>query len=87
MYRQGFGRRTFTLEEECLLDTMGRDGKQRLTAKVHIIRSESTVAEIQDKHNMLQYHASIGDRSLHKRLAQLQFVEKAVKESKQFSRN
>ncbi|KAG2231273.1 hypothetical protein INT48_008480 [Thamnidium elegans] len=50
MYRNGMGRRTFRLEEEVSPDTVSCQDKGvvRSTAKVHIIRSKHTVAEIRD---------------------------------------
>lgn len=50
MYRNGMGRRTFRLEEGVLPDTVSsRDkGVMRNTAKVHVIRSKHSVAEIRD---------------------------------------
>ncbi|KAJ2717229.1 hypothetical protein H4R19_000173, partial [Coemansia spiralis] len=47
MYRHGFGRRTFSLEEEIAPDTMDSDGRSRMTARVHVVRSKYTVAELQ----------------------------------------
>lgn len=50
MHRNGFGRRTFRLEEAWLPDTVSCQDKHvmRNTAKVHVIRSKHTVAEIRD---------------------------------------
>ncbi|KAJ2486308.1 hypothetical protein IWW37_005666 [Coemansia sp. RSA 2050] len=60
MYRQGFGRRTIRLEEEYKPDTMARDNERRMTAKVHILKSRRTVAEIQDKERAQQWKAPPG---------------------------
>ncbi|KAJ2750174.1 hypothetical protein H4S06_004439, partial [Coemansia sp. BCRC 34490] len=49
LYRQGFGRRTFRLEEYYEPDTMARDNAKRMTARIHVIRSKLSVAELQDK--------------------------------------
>ncbi|KAI8647415.1 putative peptidase family-domain-containing protein [Parasitella parasitica] len=50
LHRNGMGRRTFRLEEGWLPDTIScRDrGVMRNTAKVHVIRSKYSVAEIRD---------------------------------------
>ncbi|KAI7907358.1 putative peptidase family-domain-containing protein [Cokeromyces recurvatus] len=50
MYRNGMGRRTFQLDEAWLPDTVSsqEEGRMRHTARVHIIRSRHTVAEIRD---------------------------------------
>lgn len=50
MYRNGMGKRTFRLEEAWLPDTVSCQDKgvMRNTAKVHVIRSKHTVAEIRD---------------------------------------
>ncbi|KAJ2743522.1 hypothetical protein GGI20_003677 [Coemansia sp. BCRC 34301] len=60
MHRQGFGRRTIRLEEEYEPDTMARDNERRMTARVHVIRSKHTVAEIQDKERAQQWKAPPG---------------------------
>ncbi|KAJ2257784.1 hypothetical protein GGI13_000798 [Coemansia sp. RSA 455] len=60
MHRQGFGRRTIRLEEEYEPDTMARDNERRMTAKVHILKSRRTVAEIQDKERAQQWKAPPG---------------------------
>ncbi|KAJ2086071.1 hypothetical protein IW138_005929 [Coemansia sp. RSA 986] len=49
LYRQGFGRRTFRLEEYYEPDTMARDNAKRMTARIHVVRSKLSVAELQDK--------------------------------------
>lgn len=56
MSRNGFGHRTFRLHEEYDKDTLSnRDGKGlRTTAKVHVIRSTRTVAEIRDPNRAQQ---------------------------------
>ncbi|KAI9485776.1 MAG: hypothetical protein EXX96DRAFT_19181 [Benjaminiella poitrasii] len=51
MHRNGMGRRTFRLDEAWLPDTVSSQDKpntMRHTARVHIIRSRHTVAEIRD---------------------------------------
>jgi hypothetical protein len=52
MFRHGFGRRSFRFEEEYQAGTLSsRDketGQMRNEARVHVIRSEKTVAEIRD---------------------------------------
>ncbi|KAJ1828061.1 hypothetical protein LPJ73_008644, partial [Coemansia sp. RSA 2703] len=42
LYRAGFGRRTFRLDETYASDTMARDGAQRMTARVHTVRMGRT---------------------------------------------
>ncbi|KAJ2356990.1 hypothetical protein GGF43_001735 [Coemansia sp. RSA 2618] len=60
LHRQGFGRRTFRLEESYAADTMARDGAERMTARVHVVRSRRTVAEIRDKERAQQWKAPAG---------------------------
>lgn len=60
MYRNGFGRRTIRLEEYYEPDTMARDNIKRMTARVHVVRSKRTVAEIQDKERAQQWHEPPG---------------------------
>jgi hypothetical protein len=50
MHRHGMGRRTFRLEEAWLPDTVSGQEQDvmRNTARVHVIRSKHTVAEIRD---------------------------------------
>ncbi|KAJ2448814.1 hypothetical protein GGF42_004976 [Coemansia sp. RSA 2424] len=60
MHRQGFGRRTIRLEEEYEPDSMARDNERRMTARVHVLRSKRTVAEIQDKERAQQWKAPPG---------------------------
>lgn len=59
MYRQGFSRRCFRLEEEWQRGTLSiRDfesGTMRSEAKIHIIRSDKTLKEIQDLDIAQQY--------------------------------
>ncbi|KAI8977680.1 hypothetical protein BDF20DRAFT_581265 [Mycotypha africana] len=56
MHRNGMGRRTFRLDEAWLPDTIScKDkGTMRNTAKVHIIRSQYSMAEIRDKRRAQQ---------------------------------
>ncbi|KAJ2776253.1 hypothetical protein H4R18_005771 [Coemansia javaensis] len=63
MYRHGFGRRTFGLEEEVAADSMGGDEQARMTARVHVVRSGRTVAEIQAREVAQQWRAPEGQRS------------------------
>ncbi|KAJ1676204.1 hypothetical protein EV182_008652, partial [Spiromyces aspiralis] len=59
--RNGFGRRTFRLEEEVMDDTMTNQGKvQCMSAKVHIVRSDLTADEIRDKERAQQWQAPPG---------------------------
>lgn len=59
MNRHGFGRRCFRFEEEwqpgSLFHSDVETGQMRNEAKIHIIRSEKTVAEIQDLNIAQQY--------------------------------
>jgi hypothetical protein len=48
MWRNGFGRRTFRLEEEVANDTIMGDDVVRWTAKVHIVRTHHTKAVLRD---------------------------------------
>lgn len=62
MRRAGYGQRTFRIHEEYTKDTLSdRDQSLRSTAKVHIIRSEMTVAEIRDP-NRAQQNNNGSDR-------------------------
>ncbi|CAO3699658.1 unnamed protein product [Rhizopus microsporus] len=58
MYRNGMQRRTFRLDEDWLPDTTScqENRVMRTTAKVHIIRSTKTVAEIRDIRRAQQRH-------------------------------
>ncbi|PVV04335.1 hypothetical protein BB560_001166 [Smittium megazygosporum] len=61
MRRNGFGWRTFRFEEEYIPDTMtNRDDFPRMSAKIHILRSERTVQEIQDKERAQQWNPPPG---------------------------
>ncbi|KAJ2227886.1 hypothetical protein IWW45_006836 [Coemansia sp. RSA 485] len=60
LYRNGFGRRTFRLDESFEPDTMARDNASRMTARVHVIRSKRTVAEFQDKERAQQWKPPAG---------------------------
>ncbi|KAJ2648340.1 hypothetical protein IWW40_003978 [Coemansia sp. RSA 1250] len=53
MYRNGCGRRTFRLEEEPDSDAQD-ESTQQPRAKVHIIRSQTSLAEMRDKRNAQQ---------------------------------
>jgi len=59
MHRNGFGRRCFRFEEEWQTGTLtSRDretGQMRNEAKVHIVRTEKTVAELRDLEVAQQY--------------------------------
>ncbi|KAJ2717093.1 hypothetical protein H4R19_000178 [Coemansia spiralis] len=61
MYRSGFGRRTFNLEEYYEPDTMARDNVPRMTARVHVIRSKRTVAQIRAKESAQQWRPAAGE--------------------------
>ncbi|KAJ2866054.1 hypothetical protein GGI22_001372 [Coemansia erecta] len=60
LYRQGFGRRTFRLEEYYEPDTMARDNAKRMTARIHVVRSALSVAELQDKELAQQWQPPPG---------------------------
>ncbi|KAJ2670473.1 hypothetical protein GGI25_005829 [Coemansia spiralis] len=60
LYRQGFGRRTFRLEEYYEPDTMACDNANRMTARVHIVKSKLSVAEIRDKELAQQWNPPPG---------------------------
>ncbi|KAJ1943010.1 hypothetical protein EC988_006344, partial [Linderina pennispora] len=60
LYRNGFGRRTFRLDESYEPDTMAKDNVPRMTARVHVVRSKRTVAEIQDKERAQQWNPPPG---------------------------
>ncbi|KAJ1655982.1 hypothetical protein IWQ61_004369 [Dispira simplex] len=64
MYRNGFGRRTFRLEEEWQPDTLtNQESVPRNTAKVYIVRSRLTLAEIRDPLRAQQYKPPDGQKS------------------------
>ncbi|PIA18643.1 hypothetical protein COEREDRAFT_79662 [Coemansia reversa NRRL 1564] len=79
LYRQGFGRRTFNLEEYYEPDTMARDNMRRMTARVHVIRSKRTVAEIQDKERAQQWRAPPGYKR-HTEESQFSLANEAINE-------
>lgn len=55
MYRNGFGHRTFRLYEEYAPDTISnRDSIRRTTVKVHVIRTDKTMAELRDPNKAQQ---------------------------------
>ncbi|PVU92247.1 hypothetical protein BB561_003952 [Smittium simulii] len=61
MRRNGYGFRTFRLEEEYSPDTMtNRDKFSRMNLKVHVLRSELTVSQIQDKERAQQWNPPPG---------------------------
>ncbi|CAG8780654.1 32750_t:CDS:2 [Gigaspora margarita] len=61
MYRNGFGRRTFRLEEEWQQDTLSnQELNLRQTAKVHIIRTQYTLEELLDPERAQQYQPPPG---------------------------
>lgn len=59
MFRNSFGRRCFRFEEEWQVGTLScrdtRAGRMRNEAKVHIVRTEKTVAELRDLNLAQQY--------------------------------
>ncbi|OMH85824.1 putative zinc metalloproteinase [Zancudomyces culisetae] len=56
MYKNGFGRRTFRLQEEFIPDTMTNAGKiNKMTAKINLLTSELTTAEIRMKERAQQW--------------------------------
>lgn len=59
MFRNNFGRRCFRFEEEWQTGTLSRrdaaNGQMRNEAKIHVIRSEKTVAELRDLNIAQQY--------------------------------
>lgn len=74
MREKGFGRRTFRLEEEWSTDTLslhgsrGADGgkaQMRTLPKVHIVRTDKTVAELRDPDRAQQNRRASKDQSLH----------------------
>ncbi|KAJ2801627.1 hypothetical protein H4R20_003596 [Coemansia guatemalensis] len=79
LYRQGFGRRTFNLEEYYEPDTMARDNMRRMTARVHVVRSKRTVAEIQDKERAQQWKAPPGYKR-HTEESQFSLANEALNE-------
>ncbi|RIB08100.1 hypothetical protein C2G38_374293 [Gigaspora rosea] len=61
MYRNGFGRRTFRLEEEWQRDTLSnQESSLRHTAKIHIIRTHYTLEELLDPERAQQYQPPPG---------------------------
>ncbi|OLY85198.1 putative zinc metalloproteinase [Smittium mucronatum] len=65
MRRAGYGFRTFRLEEEYVQDTMtNRDTYQRMNAKIHMVRSDKTVKEIQDISRCQQYKGDPNDKNV-----------------------
>ncbi|KAJ2809413.1 hypothetical protein H4R20_000138 [Coemansia guatemalensis] len=76
MRREGFGFRTFNLEENYEKDTMFSDDKQRMTAKVHVVRSTRTVAEIRAESYAQQWKPLVGEK--HKPLGQMELAQEAL---------
>ncbi|KAJ1866502.1 hypothetical protein LPJ78_001763 [Coemansia sp. RSA 989] len=64
MYRNGCGRRTFRLEEEPDSDAQD-ESTQQPRAKVHIIRSQTSLAEMRDKRNAQQWRPSKEEKGEH----------------------
>lgn len=68
MYRSGFGRRCFRFEEEWQSGSLTfRDaaaGQMRNEAKIHIVRSEKTVAELRDLNRAQQYDKATNNGDL-----------------------
>lgn len=60
MVRNGFGQRTFRFVEEYTRDTLLNDDEMRNTVKIHILRSEKTVAELRDA-NIAQQNPNAKD--------------------------
>ncbi|CAG8549755.1 24464_t:CDS:2 [Dentiscutata erythropus] len=61
MYRNGFGRRVFRLEEEWQQDTLSnQESSLRQTAKIHIIRTQYTLEELLDPERAQQYNPPPG---------------------------
>ena len=69
MYRNRFGRRCFRFEEEWQTGTLSRrdieSGQMRNEAKIHVIRSERTVAEIRDLNVAQQYEPATRKHDLY----------------------
>ncbi|KAJ1925262.1 hypothetical protein IWQ60_004667 [Tieghemiomyces parasiticus] len=64
MYRNGFGRRTFRLDEAWLPETLtDQEDVQRNTAQVYIVRSRLTTAEMRDPLHAQQYQPQTGETS------------------------
>ncbi|PIA15027.1 hypothetical protein COEREDRAFT_45438, partial [Coemansia reversa NRRL 1564] len=76
MRREGFGFRTFNLEENYDQDTMFSDKEERMTAKVHLVRSNRTVAEIRAKSCAQQWKPLVGEK--HKLLGQMDIAQEAL---------
>ncbi|RJE16851.1 zinc metalloproteinase, partial [Aspergillus sclerotialis] len=59
MFRNNFGRRCFRFEEEWQTGTLSRrdaaNGQMRNEAKIHIVRTDKTVAELRDLDIAQQY--------------------------------
>lgn len=75
MRSKGLGRRSFRFEEEWTLDTLSRDflhqqgesaNHMRSTAKIHLIRSDKTVAELRDAQVAQQNEQARRRDDLHK---------------------
>ncbi|KAM0511785.1 hypothetical protein ACHAPE_009575 [Trichoderma viride] len=68
MFRQKLGRRAFRFEEEWMSGTANHrdreNGTMRSEARVHIIRSDKTVAELQDLNKAQQYDKATDKNAL-----------------------
>ncbi|KAJ2808416.1 hypothetical protein H4R21_000005 [Coemansia helicoidea] len=80
MYRSGFGRRTFNLEEYYEPDTMAHGDVRRMTARVHVIRSKRTVAEIRAKESAQQWRPAAGEK-LQSEMSQFAIANEALDDS------
>ncbi|KAJ2077101.1 hypothetical protein H4R24_005329 [Coemansia sp. RSA 988] len=76
MRREGFGFRSFNLEENYENDTMFHDDNLRMTAKVHLVRSTRTVAEIRAESHAQQWKPLVGEK--HKPLGQMDIAQEAL---------
>ncbi|THH20631.1 hypothetical protein EW146_g754 [Bondarzewia mesenterica] len=66
MRRSGFGRRSFRLDEEWAPDTLSISDEQpvfRVTAKVHIVKSDCTTAQIRDP-NLAQQNPNARNKGI-----------------------
>ncbi|KAJ2346307.1 hypothetical protein GGF43_005013, partial [Coemansia sp. RSA 2618] len=90
MYRHGFGRRTFALEEAMMKDTLSKDEAERMIAKVHIIRSRFTVAELRNKEIAQQWKFIAGEEEIkerHRPLDLLEMIKTEVRECEDIGDN
>ncbi|CAG8455103.1 13367_t:CDS:2 [Ambispora gerdemannii] len=85
MYRNGFGRRVFRLDEDWEQDTItNQNDSLRQTAKIHLIRTNYTREELLDPERAQQYHPPPGTPPTKKKDLFVIFLEALAEYGKPF---